>query len=74
MRQDQSFPAHLESKKCDTFEGLWGDFSENWSKIGAQTAEVRIVLERRKEAKKTQRCWLRDGRSHVETFLESQRN
>ena len=45
MRQDQSFPAQLKSKKCDTFESLWGDFSENWSKIGPQTAGVRIVPE-----------------------------
>ena len=43
MRQDQSFPAHLKSKKCDTFESLWGDFSENWSKISPQTSKVRIV-------------------------------
>ena len=43
MRQDQSFPAQLKSKKCDTFESLWGDFSENWSKMCPQTAGVRIV-------------------------------
>ena len=44
MRQDQSFPAHLKLELCDTFESLWGDFFENWSKIGPQTAGVRIVL------------------------------
>ena len=43
MRQDQSFPAHLESKKYETFVSLWDDFSENLSKIGPQTAGVRIV-------------------------------
>ena len=43
MRQDQSFPAHHKSKKCGSFESLWGGFSENWSKIGPQTAGVRIV-------------------------------
>ena len=36
--QDQSFPAHFESKKRDTFESLWGDFSENRSEIRPQTA------------------------------------
>ena len=45
MREDQSFPAHLKPKKCDTFESLWGDFSANWSKIGPQTAGVWIVLQ-----------------------------
>ena len=44
MRQDQSFPVQLKSKQCDTFESLWGDFPENSSKIGPQTAGVRIVL------------------------------
>ncbi len=43
MREDQSFPAQVKSKQSDTFESLWGEFSENWSKIGPQTAGARIV-------------------------------
>ena len=43
MREDQSFPAHFESKKCDIFGSLWGDFSENWSKMCPQTAGDRIA-------------------------------
>ena len=42
MREDQSFPAHLKSNKCDTVESLWGDFSENWSKISPQTADCAV--------------------------------
>ena len=44
MREDQSFPAQLKWKKYDTLESLWGDFSDKWSKIGPQTAGVRITF------------------------------
>ena len=43
MRQNQRFPAQLKSKRCDTFESLWGDFSENLSKMCPQTAGVQSV-------------------------------
>ena len=55
MRQDQNFPAHLKSEKCDTFESLWGEFFEKSSKIGPQIAVVRIVHEH-KSPRKTLRA------------------